>query len=72
VSNVNEGSHKNNCFDCLHFFITHEPAYPYGCRAMSFKSRELPAMVVLKDSGAPCMLFEIKGRPEGTAGRRTT
>jgi len=23
---------KSGCVDCRHFFITHEPARPYGCR----------------------------------------
>ncbi len=54
---------KANCFECRHFFITHEPALPYGCRAMGFKSRELPCAVVLRSSDAPCLLLQPKGRP---------
>lgn len=49
-----------NCFHCLHFYVTHEPAHPYGCRRMGFKSRELPAMVVYKSSGLHCQLFSAK------------
>jgi hypothetical protein len=51
-----------NCFDCRSFFITHEPARPYGCRAMGFKSRELPSAAVLRSSGEPCLCHESKGR----------
>jgi len=49
---------ESGCVDCRHFFITHEPARPYGCRAMGFKSRELPCTVVLHSSGEPCLCRE--------------
>jgi hypothetical protein len=49
-----------NCFKCSHFYITHEPTHPYGCQAMGFKSRQLPALVVLKNSGMECHLFAPK------------
>jgi len=47
---------KINCFECRHFFITHEPAHPYGCQAMGFKSREMPSSVVFQGSGDECLL----------------
>ena len=49
-----------NCYQCRHFFITHEPSHPYGCRAMGFKSPRLPAVTVLMNSGLECQLFEKK------------
>lgn len=49
-----------NCFSCTHFFITHEPDFPYGCRAVGFKSRPLPAHVMYVNSGMACQLFEKK------------
>ena len=49
-----------NCFDCRSFFITHEPSRPYGCRAMGFKSRELPSAAVLRSSGERCLCREPK------------
>ncbi|HTZ39574.1 MAG TPA: hypothetical protein VMB77_05430 [Syntrophales bacterium] len=51
-----------NCFECRHLFITHEPAHPYGCQAMGFKSREMPSSVVCRSSGEPCLLHELKDR----------
>jgi hypothetical protein len=54
---------KINCFECRHFFITHEPAHPYGCNAMGFKSREMPSAAVVSSSGEACIVFEPKGRP---------
>ena len=55
---------KINCFECRHFFITHEPAHPYGCQAMGFMSRELPSSAVLRNSGEPCLLHVPKDRLE--------
>ena len=49
-----------NCYRCRHFYITHEPAHPYGCRALAFKSRQLPAVAVRASSGMACQLFDPK------------
>jgi len=49
-----------NCIKCLHYFITHEPGNPYGCRAMGFKSKKNPARVVYESSGIACQLFTPK------------
>jgi len=54
---------KINCFECRHFFITHEPAHPYGCKSMGFKSPELPSAVVVSSSGGACLVFEPKSKP---------
>jgi len=51
-----------NCRACLHFHITYDPAKPYGCRAMGFKSRQYPAQVVFASSGAACRAFQAKKR----------
>ena len=53
-----------NCYKCKFFYVTWDPGLPYGCRAMGFKTRQLPSIVVLKSSGRPCQMFEEKkGRP---------
>jgi len=49
-----------NCFACRHFFITYTPRFPYGCRAVGFKSRFLPAQEMYRNSGLLCQLFEEK------------
>lgn len=49
-----------NCFQCRHFYITHETSHPYGCQAMRFKARQLPALVVRTNSGMECHLFTPK------------
>ncbi|TBV81450.1 MAG: uracil-DNA glycosylase [Desulfobulbaceae bacterium] len=50
------------CFACRHFYITYDPAKPYGCQAMSFKSTYNPALVVFSSSGLNCQLFLAKNR----------
>lgn len=49
-----------HCLKCMHYFITHDPGRPYGCRAMAFKSRSNPARVVYESSGIICQLYTPK------------
>ncbi len=49
-----------NCFKCQHLVITWERERSYACRAMGFKSKEVPWRLVLKTSGQPCLLFSPK------------
>jgi len=48
------------CRECVHFYITWDKHYPKGCRAMGFKSIEMPSIVVYKSSGVECLKFEMK------------
>ena len=48
---------KENCWNCLHFGITHEKKFPYKCNAMHFKSRQLPSDIVVKVEGDKCLSF---------------
>ena len=50
------------CTACAHYFVTHDPAFPYGCRALDFKSWRLPMLDVLESSGRPCLYFQPKRR----------
>lgn len=54
------------CVKCMHYYVTYDPAKPYGCRAMGFKSRRMPAQVVYAASGLVCQLFSLKMRPGNT------
>jgi hypothetical protein len=49
---------KPTCAKCAHYFITHDPRFPYGCRAMGFKSRCLPQEEISNVTGAPCLAYE--------------
>ncbi len=60
---------RPNCMACLHFYVTHEPAFPYGCKAMGFKSAQYPAVTVFASSGMHCQLFIRKSTaPPAEAG----
>ncbi len=56
----NKQEKEVNCFSCVHFFITYESDFPYGCRAVGFKSRTLPSKVMFAHSGIECQVFEEK------------
>ncbi|RLB83827.1 MAG: uracil-DNA glycosylase [Deltaproteobacteria bacterium] len=51
-----------DCHRCRHYYVTWDKRFPHGCRAMKFKSKELPSCVVGKSSGMPCLLFKVKDR----------
>ena len=51
---------KIDCFKCKHFYVTWDQSFPRGCKAMGFKSKEMPADVVYQSSGMECMRFEEK------------
>lgn len=48
------------CHRCRHYYVTHDPKQPHGCRAYAFKSRQSPAQLVQASSGKPCLLFSPK------------
>lgn len=49
-----------NCWGCLFFGVSHNPATPYACRRMGFQSRTMPAIEVLRVCGQPCQGFSLK------------
>lgn len=49
-----------DCFKCLHFYITWDKHFPYGCKLMSFKSKRQPSKEVLLASGKECLGFVKK------------
>jgi len=51
---------KINCFECSYYFITWDKRAPRGCRAMNFKTKQMPSAVVLRSSGEPCLRFRPK------------
>ena len=51
---------KVDCLKCKHFYVTWDEKLPRGCRAMGFKSKEMPLMVVRQASGRECLGFERK------------
>jgi len=49
-----------DCYACQHFWVTHERAHPYGCRAFGMASARLPSAEVRAASGRECQAFERK------------
>jgi hypothetical protein len=54
------GQETVDCFACGHFYITYDKGFPYGCRAMGFKSRVIPSREVYSSSGIECQSFISK------------
>ena len=50
-----------DCHKCIHYYVTWDPKFPHGCRAMDFKSRRYPINEV-RDimSGENCLLFTTR------------
>jgi hypothetical protein len=47
-----------DCTRCIHYYITYDVNFPYGCRALGFKSQRQPQLDVLEASNQPCLAFE--------------
>ena len=49
------------CHSCIHYFITWDAAFPYGCHAMGFKTRRNPGVEVRQVMhGQTCLLYSPK------------
>jgi hypothetical protein len=60
---------KTTCYNCQFFYVTYDPKFPYGCRAMGFKGRKFPMKAVRETSGMQCLSFvrkEKKKKPRKT------
>lgn len=50
-----------DCHKCEHYYVTWEERTPHGCRAMGFKSRRLPSIVVRKSTpDMDCLSYKKK------------
>ena len=56
----NQDREPVHCSRCRHYWITHEPAHPHGCRVFAIKSERLPMVDVREASGRECELYERK------------
>ena len=48
------------CRKCRFYYITWDNRKPHGCRAMNFKSRRPPSLVVRQSSGQECLRYTPK------------
>ncbi len=51
---------QNNCHNCIHFYITHKPKFPYGCKAFGIISTKIPYLEIKEISGTNCAMFSKK------------
>jgi hypothetical protein len=49
-----------DCRKCDFFYITWDKKFPYGCKAMGFKTVLRPSVEVRQASGVECLRFEPK------------
>ncbi len=54
------------CRKCNYYYITWDTRRPHGCRAMRFKSRRPPSLVVRQSSGQDCLHYTPKNETDGT------
>jgi hypothetical protein len=57
-----------DCFTCIHFYVTWDKKHPRGCKALGFKSREIPSLVVFQSSGYDCLRYKEKKSGTKTEG----
>ena len=55
-----KASERPRCNGCVHYYITHDAVFRYGCRALDFKSRRQPVLDVIESSGESCLYFRPK------------
>jgi hypothetical protein len=65
-----KGSFERNCHSCKNFYITWEKDFPYGCRAMDFKSSRLPSLEVEEADRQECLAHELKPSSERTTKKK--
>jgi hypothetical protein len=51
------GDRAPDCFKCVYFKITWEPAFPRSCAVFGIKCRSLPSAEVFLSTGAHCPAF---------------
>jgi hypothetical protein len=49
-----------SCKACFYYYVTWDPAAPYGCKAFGFKSAACPALIAHQNSGIRCQMFREK------------
>jgi hypothetical protein len=57
---VTKRINRISCYKCKFFYVTWDNSFPYGCKAMGFKGRLIPSLMVFQASGESCLAFEAK------------
>ncbi|MDH4481758.1 MAG: hypothetical protein QE279_03530 [Rhodoferax sp.] len=59
-----------NCWQCRFFATSWDPALPYSCKLLGFKSRMLPCLQVQQLDGRACQGFAPKPAAKVSANRQ--
>jgi len=59
-TNTGDTDKPARCNDYVHYYITHDRRFRYGCRALGFKSQQQPIRVVMEASAQQCHYFQRK------------
>jgi hypothetical protein len=43
-----------DCRKCIHYYITWDVNFPYGCKLFKLKSKQLPSAIVFESIGNQC------------------
>jgi hypothetical protein len=49
-----------DCHKCKNYYVTWDKHFPHGCKAMGFKSKQLPSVKVFVSSNRECLLYKVK------------
>jgi hypothetical protein len=49
-----------DCHKCEHYYVTWDKNFPHGCKAIGFKSKQLPSIEVRVSSYLDCLLVAGK------------
>lgn len=49
-----------DCHKCEYYFVTWDKNFPHGCKAINFKSRQLPSVAVRVSSDMECLQFRVR------------
>jgi hypothetical protein len=55
-------NNRINCHKCKYYYVTWENQHPHGCKAMGFKSKIFPSIVVFQSSGDNCKYYTPKNK----------
>jgi hypothetical protein len=66
LANNRSGPDKPDCWKCAYFTVSWDPAKPYACKLMGFKSRMLPSFEVKMADGHDCRGFTSKPMTQPT------
>lgn len=49
-----------DCHKCEHYYVSWDKDFPHGCKAMGFKSKRFPSIVVRDNSHSKCLFYKVK------------